>query len=70
MRPLRSRQIPSGGLQRTLQQMGAVFYSDRSNGVRHIYYARRLRRWVAVSNEGRGYLIVNEYSECPCGATR
>ncbi len=69
MNPLSSKKIHSGSLHRLLTRHGAQYYPNRSNSVRHIYYSRRLRRWIAVSNAGGGYLLVNEYAECPCGAS-
>lgn len=70
MTPLASERVASSHLRMRMAQLGATFYPRRSNSVRHIYYSRRLRRWLAVSNEGRGYLRINQYAECPCGATR
>ena len=70
MQPLRTYRVAQPSFRSHTQRMDAQYYPDRSNGLRHIYYSRRLRRWLAVSNAGLGQLIVNEYSECPCGATK
>lgn len=69
MNPISSRLIASSHLQKVMRQLGAQFMPGRSNGVRHIYFVRRTQRWLSVSNEGRGMLRLNEYAECPCGAT-
>lgn len=70
MNPLATERIPTSHLRSYMTKQGAQFFPKRSNSVRHIYFARRLNRWLAVSNEGAGWLRVNHYSECPCGATR
>jgi len=69
MDPLASQRIPASSLSLHIRRIGAQYMAGRSNSVRHIYYSRRLRRWVAVSNAGNGYVQVNQYAECPCGAT-
>lgn len=70
MQTLGSTRVPASQLRRRMQQLGAQFYPGRSNPLRHIYYSRRLGRWLAVSGDGEGYLRVNQYAECPCGAIR
>lgn len=70
MQPLSSNRVPQSRLRDYLVRAGAQYMKDRSNSVRHIYYSRRLRRWLAVSNAGGGYALVNTYAQCPCGATR
>lgn len=70
MEPLATQRVAASQLRMLMARLGAQYFPGRSNSVRHIYYSRRLRRWLAVSNEGGGYLRINQYAECPCGATR
>ena len=70
MNSLHTERVAFSHLRTYLAKQGATYVPKRSNTTRHIYFARRLNRWLAVSNERPGWLLVNHYSECPCGATR
>ena len=70
MQPLRSEKIPAASMRDVMARYGAQYFPERSNSTRHVYFSRRLNRWLAVSNKGGGWLLVNHYAECPCGATR
>jgi hypothetical protein len=70
MQILGSERVPAGRLPMRMKRLGAQYYPGRSNRHRHIYYSRSRRRWLAVSNEGGGWVRINQYAECPCGATK
>lgn len=70
MTPLRTETLHPSRVRYRIAQLGGQFMPGRSNQVRHIYYIRRTREWLAVSAQRDGSFRLAYYSECPCGATR
>jgi hypothetical protein len=68
MEALRVDKIAPQALQGHMLRLSAAYRPDRSNGVRHVYFSRRLNRWFAVSRLPDGLVQVSHYAQCPCAA--
>lgn len=57
--------VPMANLNQYIRGYRAEFKSDLSDGKKHVYYARPMRKWITVRRNGN--MAEMEFTDdCPC----